>query len=165
MVDFRIEKLANNLLTYSVNIQKGDNILIEVLGEDGIDLAKELIKKAEELGAKPYFNIINYELLRIMLQNADEEQIKLYTKHDYQRMKDMDAYIGIRATSNTSELNGIPKENMDLYNKYYQKQVHFEERVKHTKWCILRYPNYSMAQMSKMNKDEFAEDFSLMFVI
>ena len=32
MVDFRIEKLANNLLTYSVNIQKGDNILIEVLG-------------------------------------------------------------------------------------------------------------------------------------
>ena len=104
MIDFRIEKLANNLLTYSVNIQKGDNILIEVLGEDGTDLAKELIKKAEELGAKPYFNIINYELLRIMLQNADEEQIKLYTKHDYQRMKDMDAYIGIRATSNTSEL-------------------------------------------------------------
>ncbi len=45
MVDFRIEKLANNLLTYSVNIQKGDNILIEVLGEDGINLAKELIKK------------------------------------------------------------------------------------------------------------------------
>ena len=26
MVDFRIEKLANNLLTYSVNIQKGDKI-------------------------------------------------------------------------------------------------------------------------------------------
>ena len=36
MKDFRIEKLANNLLTYSVNIQKGDNILIEVLGEDGL---------------------------------------------------------------------------------------------------------------------------------
>ena len=60
MKDLRIEKLANNLLTYSVNIQKGDNILIEVLGEDGIPLAKELIKKAEDLGAKPYFNIINY---------------------------------------------------------------------------------------------------------
>ena len=44
MKDFRIEKLANNLLTYSVNIQKGDNILIEVLGEEGINLAKELLK-------------------------------------------------------------------------------------------------------------------------
>ena len=59
MKDSRIEKLANNLLTYSVNIQRGDNILIELLGEDGIPLAKELSKKAELLGAKPYFNIIN----------------------------------------------------------------------------------------------------------
>ena len=61
MKDFRVEKLANNLLTDSVKIQKGDNLLIEIIGEDGILLAKELIKKAEELGARPYFNIINYE--------------------------------------------------------------------------------------------------------
>ena len=45
MKDLRYEKLANNLLTYSVNIQKGDNILIEVLGEDGIDLA--IIKRCQ----------------------------------------------------------------------------------------------------------------------
>ena len=124
MKDFRIEKLANNLLTYSVNIKKNDNILIEVLGEDGIPLAKELIKKAEELGAKPYFNIVNYELLRVMLQNGTEEQIKLYAKHDSQRMKDMDAYIGIKAVSNTSELSGISKEIMGLYNKYYTFNIY-----------------------------------------
>lgn len=159
MKDLRIEKLANNLLTFSVDIQKGENILIEVLGEDGIPLAKELVKKAEELGARPQFNIINYELLRVMLSNADEEQIKLYAKHDEARMKEMDAYIGIRATSNTAELNGISKEIMELYNKYYTVPVHFEERVKNTKWCILRYPNDAMAQMSKMNKDDFEEFF------
>lgn len=159
MKDLRIEKLANNLLTYSINIQTGENILIEILGEDGIPLAKELIKQAEKLGAKPYFNIINYEVLRVMLENATEEQIKLYAKHDTQRMKDMDAYIGIRANSNISELNGIPNEIMEIYNKYYTMQVHFEERVKNTKWCILRYPNDSMAQMAKMNKDEFENYF------
>lgn len=158
MKDSRIEKLANNLLTYSVNIKKGENILIEALGEDGLPLAKQLIKRAEELGAKPYFNIVSYELLREMLQNATEEQIILYAKHDSQRMKDMDAYIGIRATSNKYELNGISKEIIELYNKYYTTKVHFEERVKNTKWSILRYPNSSMAQMSKMNIDEF-EDF------
>ena len=59
MVDFRIEKLANNLLTYSVNIQKEDNILIEVLGEDGINLAKELIKKAGiDFSMKAYLSIL-----------------------------------------------------------------------------------------------------------
>ena len=83
MKDLRIEKLANNLLTYSVNIQKGDNILIEILGEDGIPLAKELIKRAEELGAKPQFNIVNYEMLREMLKNANEEQIILYCSSSF----------------------------------------------------------------------------------
>lgn len=158
MKDIRYEKLANNLLTYSVKIQKGDHILIEILGEEGIPLAKELIKKAEELGARPYFNIVNYEILRTFLQNVEEEQIKMYAKHEEMRMKDMDAYIGINATANTAELNGISKEKMELYNKYYTLPVHFEERVKHTKWCILRYPNHAMAQMSKMSTDEF-EDF------
>ena len=59
MKDIRYEKLANNLLTYSVNIQKGEHILIEILGEEGIPLAKEIIKEAEKLGARLYFNIIN----------------------------------------------------------------------------------------------------------
>lgn len=158
MKDLRYEKLANNLLTYSVNIQKGENILVEILGEEAIPLVKEIVKKAEELGARPYFNIIDYEVLKVFLQNANEEQIKIYAKHDETRMKDMDAYIGIRASSNTAELNGISKEIMELYNKYYTLPVHFEARVKHTKWCVLRYPNNSMAQMSKMNTDDF-EDF------
>lgn len=158
MKDYRYEKLAKNLLTYSVNIKKGDNILIEILGEEGIPLAKELIRLAKKLGAKPQFNIINYEILRTMLENSNEEQIKLYGQIDLERMKKMDAYIGIRATSNTSELSGISKNTMELYNKYYTVPVHFEERVKNTKWCILRYPNNSMAQMSKMSTEEF-EDF------
>ena len=159
MKDIRYEKLANNLLTFSIDIKKGNKILVEILGEEAIPLAKEIIKKAEELGANPQFNIINYEILRTFLMNANEEQIKTYAKHDKERMKDMDAYIGIRATPNTAELEGIPKKIMNLYNKYYTLPVHFEERVKNTKWCILRYPNNSMAQMSKMNKDEFENFF------
>lgn len=158
MKDLRIERLANNLLSHSVNLQENENILIEILGEDAIPLGKELIKQAELKGANAYFNIINYEILREILKNCSEKQIKLYAKHDLERMRDMDAYIGIRANSNTAELNGIEKEKMEIYNKYYTLPVYFEERVKNTKWCILRYPNSSMAQMSNMSKEEF-EDF------
>ena len=159
MEDLRITQLANKLLTYSINIQQGENVLIEVLGEGGIPLAKELIKRTEELGAKPYFNIINYEILGVMLENATEEQIKLYAKHDLNRMQDMDAYIGIRATSNYNELGMVPQKNMELYNKYYTFPVHLETRVKETKWCILKYPTNVMAQMSKMKQSEFADFF------
>ena len=158
MKDSRIEKLARNLLNHSINLKKGENILIEIIGMDAIPLGKELIKQAENIGAYPQFNIIDYEIMREILLNCSEEQIKMYAKHELQRMKDMSAYIGIRASNNTAELSGIPKEKMELYNKYYTLPVHLEERVKNTKWCILRYPNSSMAQMSNMNTEEF-EDF------
>lgn len=132
MKDTRMEKLAHNLLTYSVHLQKGEKILIEMLGEDGIPLGKELIKQAEQLGAYPQFNLINYPLLRELLKGAKEEQIKTYGQIDKYRMNEMDAYIGIRATNNTAELKGIPHEKMELYHEYYTLPVHFEERVKHT---------------------------------
>lgn len=157
MRDNRIEKLAKNLLMYSVKLQKSENILIEVLGEDGLPLAKELMKQANKIGARAFFNIINYELQKIMLEDLNEEQIKIYAKNDLIRMKDMDAYIGIRASTNTSELQEISSEKMNLYNSLYTLPVHFEERCS-KKWCILRYPNYSMAQMSNMSTEKF-EDF------
>lgn len=158
MKDLRIQKLANQLIHYSVSLKANEKILIEVIGEDGIPLAKELMKEAYQVNAMPFFNIINQSLLKDMLAGLTEEQIKLYAKHDAQRMHDMDAYIGIRASSNPSELSGISNDKLNLYNEFYTVPVHFVERVKGTKWCILRYPNNSMAQLSKMSLEEF-EDF------
>ena len=66
--------------------------------------------------------------------------------------------IGIRS-ANPKDLDGISKESMEIYNKIYQTPVHLEERVKNTRWCILRYPNESMAQMAKMSLEEFTEFF------
>ena len=82
----------------------------------------------------------------------------MYAKHDLARMKDMDVYIGIRGNSNSATLTGINTEKIAMYNKYYTAPIHLEERAKNTKWCILRYPNNSMAQMSNMSLEEF-EDF------
>ena len=109
MKDLRIEKLARNLLNHSIKLQKGERLLIEIIGRGAVPLGNELIKQAESIGAFPFFNIIDYEIMREMLTNCTEEQIQIYAKHDLQRMKDMDAYIGIRASTNTAELNGISK--------------------------------------------------------
>ncbi len=158
MRDLRIEKLADNLITYSVDLKKNEKILIEVIGTDGIPLAKALMKQAYKIGAIPFFNLIDQSLLKEMLKDLSEEQVKLYAKYDKTRMKDMDAYIGISASKNSSEMAGIAQDKLKLYNELYTVPVHFVERVLHTKWCILRYPNYSMAQMSKMSLEDF-EDF------
>ena len=157
-MDKRIEKLASNLLNHSVKIKNGEKILIEMLGTDCSDLASELIKQAKQIGAIPVFNIIDYKVLKEILLNCTEEQIKEYAKYDLARMTEVDAYIGTRA-ANPKELNDISKESMEIYNKYYQTPVHFEERVKHTKWCILRYPNEWLAKQAKMNLEEFTKFF------
>ena len=51
MKDKRIQKLANNLLNYSIYLKAKEHILIEIIGEEAIPLGKELIKQAEKMGA------------------------------------------------------------------------------------------------------------------
>ena len=53
----RVKELASNLLRHSVRLKAGEKILIEMLGTDCVDLAKELISQAKEIGAIPLFNI------------------------------------------------------------------------------------------------------------
>ena len=154
----RIIKLAYNLLNQSIKLQNGETILIEMLGTDCTDLACELIKQVKEMGAIPLINIIDYKVLKEFLLKCTEEQIKQYAKFDLMKMQASNAYIGIRS-ANPSELKGISKESMNLYNKLYTTPVHFEERVKNTRWCILRYPNESMAKMAKMSLKEFTDFF------
>lgn len=156
MSENKIEKLANNLLNHSVKLQKGERILIEMLGTECSELAIELIKQSKKIEAIPLFNIIDYKVLKEILLNCNEEQIKEYAKYDLIKMQNANAYIGIRS-ANSKDLDGISKESMELYNKYYQTPVHFEERVKNTKWCVLRYPTESMAKMAKMSLEEFTE--------
>ena len=70
----------------------------------------------------------------------------------------MQAYIGVRASHNISELSDVPSEKLKLYQQYWSKPVHSEIRVKNTKWCVLRWPNSAMAQLAGLSSEAF-EDF------
>ncbi len=157
MKDPRIEKLAENLINYSVELKPGEKILIENIGGE-IPLTKALINQAYKAGGQPYLTIKNHELLRFLLNECTVEQIKETAAFEIARMKEMNAYIGIRSGENVSELGAVPSEKMKIYAEHYQKPLHSDLRVKHTRWCILRYPNHSMAQLAGMATDLF-EDF------
>ena len=93
-----------------------------------------------------------------MLKNANKERLELWAELDLERMKKMDCYIGIRAGENVNDMADVPGENMKLYNALYSHPVHSEERVKRTKWVVLRYPNASMARHFNTSTEAF-EDF------
>lgn len=155
-MDNRIEKLSKLLTNYSTNLKPGEKVLIDYEGEECKALVRQLIKDAYKLGAKPYVNHRDSQILRELLLGCDQEQMEFLNDYQLYQMKGMDAYIGIRGGDNASELADVPSEKLNLY--YKATSPTSEERVNHSKWVVLRYPTNSMAQLSSTSKEAF-EDF------
>ncbi|SEF54684.1 aminopeptidase [Paenibacillus sp. UNC499MF] len=157
MRDPRIQQLAANLVQYSLDVQPGENVWIEMYGSER-ELVRCLIEEVYARGGKPYVDLIDRRVLGSLIKSATKEQMQEWGEADLARMKRMDGYIGVRAGENVNEWADVPEEQMKLYSLYYQKPVHLEQRIKHTRWVVLRYPNASMAQLASMSTDAF-EDF------
>ena len=156
-MDPRIQKLAENLIGYSCEVKEGERVLIECIGTSAIPLVKELVKETYKAKAHPFVEIKDDSVRRQLLLDCNEEQLKLTAEYELMRMKEMDAYIGIRASDNASELGDVPSDNMGLYMEHFSKVVHSEERVNNTKWVVLRYPNNAMSQLANKSKEAFEE--------
>ena len=154
-MDPRVEKLSNLLTTYSCDLQPGERVLIDYEGESTKPLVRQLIKDAYKLGAKPYVNHRDTQILREILLNCDEEQIRFQDDYQLYQMKGMDAYIAIRGNENVSELSDVPAEKLNLYYKLTRPTLDY--RVNKTKWVVMRYPNPSMAQLANTSQEAFEE--------
>ena len=157
MTDQRIDLLAKNLVNYSCRLKKGEKILIEAKGVDYM-LVNAIVKEVYKVGGLPFVEIQDNRVSRELLLGETEELAKLRAKYDAFRMKEMDAYIGIRGGNNALENSDVPDDKLQTDSLYYSHPVHHELRVKKTKWVILRYPNEGMAQSAGMSTDAF-EDF------
>ncbi|MBP1999323.1 aminopeptidase [Paenibacillus shirakamiensis] len=154
MKDPRIQQLAQNLVGYSVNVQPGENVLVEMIGTER-DLVNAILEEVAHRGGHAFVQLTDRKVQRSILKYANREQIQTWADQDVSRMKQMDCYIGIRAGENVNELADVPDENMKLFNSIYNHAVHSEQRVKHTKWVVLRYPNASMAQLANQSTEAF----------
>jgi aminopeptidase len=157
MTDPRITKLAELLINHSTRLKKGEHMLIETF-DIPEDMIIALVKAARKAGGHPHVALRNNRIMRALDEDAGDANLKVWADYDTYRMKKMQAYLGIRGSLNVSEMAGIPDEQMKKKAKIYLKPVHFEQRVNHTKWCVLRWPTPSMAQLAQMSTEAF-EDF------
>lgn len=156
-IDPRDQKLARMLVNYSVKAQPGQLVFIQVSGTDALSLAAACVEETAKAGAAPYLHVVDAEVQRRFLQTADEGVFKRLAQLELKQMKDADCFIGIRGSQNIFELSDVPREKMELYNKLVAKPVHLEERVKRTRWVVLRYPNESFAQMAGSSTESFRQ--------
>ena len=156
-MDPRLKKLAGTLVNYSCRVKKDENVMIECFGSSPHELIKDIVREVYKAGGIPYVSLKDNSILREILKECSVKQLQFMAKIDLLQMKSIDAYIGIRAHENVSELGDINCEKMNLYSKYYSDIIN-EERVNNTKWVVLRYPNNSMAQLANTSIESF-EDF------
>ncbi|MFR6258677.1 MAG: aminopeptidase [Anaerovoracaceae bacterium] len=155
-MDTRINKLADLLVNYSCDVQKGDKVLIDYEGECCKNLVRQLIKNIYKRGGMPYVNIKDSAITREILLECSEKQITFMNDYQLAQMQGMQGYIAIRAGGNTSELSDVPSEKLNMYYKLTRPVLDY--RVNETKWVVLRYPNNSMAQLANTSLEAF-EDF------
>ena len=157
MKDPRHAKLAQLLVHHSARVQKGEKVLIEAF-DIPAEFTTELVHAVAGAEGVPLVSVRQQAVMRAMMLNASEEQMRTWAKVDKARMEEMACYIGVRGSNNIAELSDVPREKMDLFEKLYAHPVHMEQRVKKTRWVVLRWPLPSMAQGANMSSEAF-EDF------
>jgi len=154
MSDPRHQRLAEILIRHSVRLKKGENVLVEAFDLDE-SMVVELVREARKAGGNAFVAWRNNRILRALDENASDENLRTWGDIDLYQMKKMQAYIGLRGSRNVSELAGVAADRVKAKATLYGKPVHFEQRVNHTKWCVLRWPTPSMAQLAEMSTEAF----------
>ncbi|WP_019533183.1 aminopeptidase [Paenibacillus ginsengihumi] len=157
MRDPRLKQFARNLIRYSVDLQPGENILIEMIGLKDQELTRCLVEEAYAAGGHPFLELRDPAVTRSLMLGGSEALYRSMADIELHRMKQMHAYIAVRSGDNITETSDVPEDKMRLYIQHYQRPV-LNQRVNHTKWCIMRYPNPSMAQLANTSTEAF-EDF------
>ncbi len=157
MKDQRLKKLANLLVNYSCEVKPGDRIMIEMFGSQP-EIALAIIDEVYAAGGVPFVRHRDMQVRRRLMQGATLEQYQVESKNDADLMRQMQAYLGVRAYDNLYELSAVSAEQMKLYNQEYSGPVHGKIRVPDTRWCVLRFPNNAMAQSAQMSLEAF-EDY------
>src|SRR6202008_1010552 len=155
MHDARFDKLAKLLVEYSIRLKRNETALIEAFDiPDEMTIA--LIRATRQAGGVPFAQTYHARINRALALETSDRQLNLMASHELARMKKMDAYIAVRGSNNITELSDVPPETAKLIARKMRPVQ--DQRVKKTKWCVLRWPTPSMAQLAGMSTEAF-EDF------
>src|SRR5437764_1097112 len=110
-----------------------------------------LIRAVRKAGGVPFAQTYQTRVNRALAFEASDRQLNLMAGHELARMKKMNAYIAVRGSNNITEMSDVPPDKMKLIGK--KMRAVQDQRVKKTKWVVLRWPTPSMASRSSLKMD------------
>lgn len=155
-MEINFTKLAAVLVGFSMQLQKGERVLIDAFDvPEGMIIA--LVRAARERGAVPFVNLQQARINRELINGVDAEQFETQATWELARMQKMDAYIAVRGSDNIFEMSDVAPEKMSRVMRAMKGVLDY--RVGKTKWVILRWPTPAMAQQAMMSTESFEEFF------
>ncbi|MEG0026147.1 MAG: aminopeptidase [Bacilli bacterium] len=148
-----IDKLSNIIVDYSLEIKKGDRVLITYQDEEIIPLVKNLIMKINAKEGIPFTKLVNNsvdELLNSLM--SEERALEIRKQREFQ-VNAFDCFITIRYITNDYEASLVPSE----YFKVIGDATKDIDRIKinERRWVLLNYPSKLDAYKAKMPTDNY----------
>ena len=153
----RWDELADILVNYSTQVQKGDRVLVTMMETDTFPLARAVHASAVRAGAVAHIEFQSLLVQRDLMQFGVQEQFVHAHEMQSEGMNWADVYIGLRGASNPHELSGIAEETIMSFRRELGKVS--AKRTKDTRWVLVRVPNSSFAQQAGMSTDEMMDFF------
>jgi aminopeptidase len=145
----RMETLTGSIVSRSLQLTPGQKLYIDAVGQAD-DLVESLIETVYQAGAEPYVRIMPTRHLKSIITSCNKGQIINLAKQELYKIRQMDAFVGIRADENRYEFADIDPEKYNLYVKHYLQPVQ-AAMASLNRWLLVTFPTYGLAQTAKMS--------------
>jgi aminopeptidase len=146
--DPRVDRLADLIVGYSLELREGDVVRI-----DGVDvaapLAVSLYRAALAAGAHPYTNLTLDGLTGLLVEHGSDAQLEYISPVQRREVDTLDALVTIWADRNTRSLSRADPERHRRWERVTAGEM---------RWCGTHFPTQGHAQEAEMPLDEY-EDF------
>lgn len=161
-MDYRVQKMAQVLARYSMDIQPGEVVLIRALSPVAQPLCQALYAEALAIGARPAVYIHMSEEDPIALEATDDLDTLAAVNPMLKLMYDeADVIYRIEASENLRNRAGYPQDKQSaratVHNALIDVQMQ-REANKSLRRCTTQYPTFGYAQQAGMSLRQY-EDF------
>ena len=155
-MDPRIEAHAELLVDHCTDIQQGDMVGVSAPPE-AADLEVAIYEKVGERGGMPVGLGLPSRAMRAFASAVDVEDVET-AEHALAFVEEADVLIGVRASSNVSEMSDLDPQDMQAFAK---AQEPLQTAQMECRWVGTQYPapgNAQKAEMSTAAYEEFVYD-------
>ncbi|MBC8535687.1 aminopeptidase [Feifania hominis] len=157
MPDKRWDELGKFLVSHSLEVKKGEKLMIAMYEVETYPLALAVYKHCVIAGGFPQIQFMSEAIKHQVLKYGTEEQKGWVPEIEKYGMEWADCYIALRGAFNLNECYDVSNADIALYQK--AMGIISRHRWENTRWALVRVPNERFAQQAGVDYEHIMDMF------